>query len=180
MDILLANRFWQPSAAMALHHTRRSHHSVVSSWWWTWNCPKHNVLRIPQWTYYPLTGSDSLPQLRHYTTHGDHTTQSSAPDDGHGIARNTLSSLYGEIKYCTPWHLFGFVIFTELRCTAKHTSNKYPLYISPHCSHLRYNATNCSERRVALYWGSACTMQYLGSQARIWLAVGFVRVTGNS
>jgi len=50
-------------------------------------------LRIPQWTYYLLAGSDSLLQLRHYTTHGDHTTQSSAPDDGHGIARNMLSSL---------------------------------------------------------------------------------------
>ena len=51
------------------------------------------VLRIPQWTYYLLAGSDSLLQLRHYTTHGDHTTQPSAPDDGHGIARNMLSSL---------------------------------------------------------------------------------------
>jgi len=51
------------------------------------------VLRIPQWTYYLLTGPDSLLQLQHYKTHGDHTTQSSAPDDGHGIARNMLSSL---------------------------------------------------------------------------------------
>jgi len=42
MSILgFANWFWQPSAAMALYHTRRSHHSVVSSWWWAWNCPKH-------------------------------------------------------------------------------------------------------------------------------------------
>jgi len=41
MDILNASRFWQPSAATALYHTRRSHHSVVSSWWWAWNCPKH-------------------------------------------------------------------------------------------------------------------------------------------
>jgi len=51
------------------------------------------VLRIPPWTYYLLAGSDSLLQLRHYTTHGDHTTQSSAPDDGHGIARNMFSRL---------------------------------------------------------------------------------------
>ena len=50
---------------------------------------EHNaqlVLRIPQWTLYLLNGSDSLLQLQHYTTHGDHTTQSSAPDDGNGTA----------------------------------------------------------------------------------------------
>jgi len=41
MDILPANRFWQPSAATVLYHTRRSHLSVVSSWWWAWNCLKH-------------------------------------------------------------------------------------------------------------------------------------------
>ena len=62
-----------------------------------------------QWTYYLLAGSDSLLQLRNYTTHGDHTTQSSAPDDGHWIAPNMLSSLQREIKYYTTWHLVGFL-----------------------------------------------------------------------
>jgi len=71
------------------------------------------VLRTPQWTLYLLTGSDSppaataqyldtlpanrfrQPSCSHGTipTHGDNTTQSPAPEDGHMVARNMLSNL---------------------------------------------------------------------------------------
>ena len=50
------------------------------------------VLRTAQWINNQLTGSDSLQQPRHYTTHGDKTTESSAPEDGHKVAQNMLST----------------------------------------------------------------------------------------
>ena len=50
-----------------------------------------HVLRTPQWIHNQLTGSDSLQQPRHYNTRGDKTTESSAPEDGHKVARNMLS-----------------------------------------------------------------------------------------
>ena len=51
------------------------------------------VLRIPQWIHKQLTGSASLQQPRLYITRGDKTTESSAPEDGHKVARNMLSNL---------------------------------------------------------------------------------------
>jgi len=63
------------------HHSHRTHTSVST---------EEFVGRTPQWTHYLLTGSDS-----HGTTptRGDNTTQSSAPEDGHIVARNMLSNL---------------------------------------------------------------------------------------
>jgi len=51
------------------------------------------VLRTPQWMHNQLTSSDSLQQPQHYTTRGDKTTESSASEDGHKVARNMLSNL---------------------------------------------------------------------------------------
>jgi len=51
------------------------------------------VLRTPQWIQNHLTGSDSLQQPQHYTTRGDKTSESSAPEDGHKVARNMLNYL---------------------------------------------------------------------------------------
>ena len=42
---------------------------------------------------YVVLRTDSLQQSRHYTTRGDKTTESSAPEDGHKVARNMLSYL---------------------------------------------------------------------------------------
>ena len=42
----------------------------------------------------------------------DKTTESSAPEDGHKVARNMLSYLYRENKHNTKWHLVGFLFHT--------------------------------------------------------------------
>ena len=49
-------------------------------------------------TYFPMDTQPAnwikLPtQPRHYTTRGKNTTNSSAPEDGHKVARNMLSNL---------------------------------------------------------------------------------------
>ena len=50
------------------------------------------VLRTPQWTHNQPTGSDRLHS--HGTTpHVKNTNKSSAPEDGHKVARNMLSNL---------------------------------------------------------------------------------------
>ena len=51
------------------------------------------LVRNPQWTHYLLTGSE--PSCSHGTIprRGDKATQSSAPEEGHMVARNMLSNL---------------------------------------------------------------------------------------
>jgi len=67
-------------------------------------------------------------QPRHYTTSGKNITKSSAPEDGHKVARNMLINLYRRNKYNTKWHLVGFLLHIELRCTVNHTSNVGKLF----------------------------------------------------
>jgi len=49
---------------------------------------------LQEWTHDLPKGSDSPPAATaQYHTRGDNTTQSSAPEDGHIVARNTLKNL---------------------------------------------------------------------------------------
>jgi len=41
------------------------------------------------------------------------TTKSSAPEDGHKVARNMLSNLQRRNKYNTKWHLVGFLFHID-------------------------------------------------------------------
>ena len=50
----------------------------------------------------------TFPQPRHIPTRGYNITQSSAPDDGHMVARNMLSNYYKRNKEYKKWHLVGF------------------------------------------------------------------------
>ena len=47
-------------------------------------------------------------QPRHIPTQGYNITQSSAPDDGHMVARNMLSNSQKRNKEYKKWHLVGF------------------------------------------------------------------------
>ena len=47
-------------------------------------------------------------QPRHIPTQGYNITQSSAPDDGHMVARNMLSNYQKRNKGYKKWHLVGF------------------------------------------------------------------------
>ena len=47
-------------------------------------------------------------QPRHIPTQGYNITQSSAPNDGHMVARNMLSNYYKRNKEYKKWHLVGF------------------------------------------------------------------------
>ena len=47
-------------------------------------------------------------QPRHIPTQGYNITQSSAPDDGHMVARNTLSNYLKRNKEYKKWYLVGF------------------------------------------------------------------------
>ena len=78
------------------------------------------VLSASQWTDKQPTRSDCLHSYGS-ATHLKNTTKSSAPEDGHKVARNVLSNLSRRNKY-TKWHLVGLLIHTELRCTVNHTS----------------------------------------------------------
>ena len=50
------------------------------------------ALRTHPWTHYLPTGLDNLPAATAHTNTMLYITQSSAPDDGHMVARNTLSN----------------------------------------------------------------------------------------
>jgi len=55
----------------------------------------------------------TFPQPRHIPTQGYNITQSSAPDDGHMVARNKLSNYWKRNKEYKKWHLDGFLIHTD-------------------------------------------------------------------
>ena len=50
------------------------------------------VARTHSWTHHLLTGLDNLPTATAHTNTRLYITQSSAPDDGHMVARNMLSN----------------------------------------------------------------------------------------
>jgi len=58
----------------------------------TW-LPKHVEQQVEnKWKHYLPTGLDNLPAATAYTKQVYNITQSSAPDDGHMVARNMLSN----------------------------------------------------------------------------------------
>jgi len=61
-------------------------------------------------------------QPRHIPTQGYNITQSSAPDDGHTVARNMLSNYKKRNKEYKKWHLVGFSyprwLWSTLSCQA--------------------------------------------------------------
>ena len=63
----------------------------------------------------------TFPQPRHIPTQGYNITQSSAPDDGHMVARNMLSNYQKRNNEYKKWQLVGFLIHIELRCTVNRT-----------------------------------------------------------
>ena len=57
-------------------------------------------------TYQPVLTTFLQPQ--HIPTQGYNITQSSAPDDGHMVARNMLNKYKKRNKEYKKWHLVGF------------------------------------------------------------------------
>ena len=95
------------SLLIVAQHVSGNHVPIIRSWRLRdvialcWYVPIHG-----RTTYQPdLT---TFLQSRHIPTQGYNITQSSAPDDGHMVARNMLSNYWKRNKEYKKWHLVGF------------------------------------------------------------------------
>ena len=82
------------------------------------------MLWTSQWTHYLLTGSDSLPAATEQYQHVAITLRSrQLLKMGTWLPETCWATCKGEIKYNTKVTSSWFLIHTEIRCTANHTSD---------------------------------------------------------